>query len=64
MQPSWLEGGWFNEGLYCKMGVVGLETILQYNFLYCSEEGLVVLQDCIARGLAAGSLYRNTKIVL
>ena len=37
------------EGLYCKMGVVGLETILQYSFLSCSEEDSVVLQDCIAR---------------
>ena len=61
MQPRWLEGGWFKEGLYCKMGVVGLETILQYSFLYCSEEGSVALQNCIAGGLAAGSLYRNTK---
>ena len=37
LQPRWLEGGWFKEGLYCKMGVVGLETVLQYNLLYCKK---------------------------
>ena len=67
LQLRWLEGGWFKEGLYCKMGVVGLETVLQYNLLYCKKrqtwQGLYC-KICITGGLAAWSLYRNTKIVL
>ena len=35
-------------------------SVLQYTGLYCREEGLIVLQDCIARGLAGDNLYRNT----
>ena len=35
-------------------------SVLQYTGLYCREEGSVVLQDCIARGLAGDNLYRNT----
>ena len=34
--------------------------VLQYTGLYCREEGLVVLQDCIARDLAGDNLYCNT----
>ena len=46
-------------GLYCKMGVVGLETILQYSFLYCREEGSVVLQEAWLQGdcIAIQKLY-------
>ena len=40
------------------LGWVG--SILQYTRLYCREEGSIVLQDCIARGLAGENLYHNT----
>ena len=43
------------------IGIVLQESVLQYTILYCREEGSVVLQDCIAGGLAVGRLYRNTK---
>ena len=35
-------------------------SVLQYTGLYCREEGSIVLQDCIERGLAGENLYRNT----
>ena len=35
-------------------------SVLQYTGLYCREEGSIVLQDCIGRGLAGDNLYRNT----